>query len=91
MSVWKIGSKWSNDGRWDSSILDIFWKHGVVFAGGDRAALFLHAEKEDLVAIADGYSVVGGGKLLDSPKPIAELGLNLRGEESIYVPATAEL
>ncbi|OQY25828.1 MAG: hypothetical protein B6244_14695, partial [Candidatus Cloacimonetes bacterium 4572_55] len=90
MNVWKIGSRWSEDGRWDSSVLDVFWKHGVVFAGGDRAGLFLHAEKGDLVAVADGYSVVGVGKLLDSPKPIAELELNLSARDRRRVDITAD-
>lgn len=61
MNVWKIGSRWSEDGQWDSSVLDIFWKHGVVFVGGNGASRFLNAKKEDLVAIADGFTIVGVG------------------------------
>ena len=89
MSVWKIGSRWSKDGSWSSSILDIFWKHGVVFVGGDNASLFLHAKKEDLVAIADGYSIVGVGKIIDSPKPISNLKLNLSARDRKRVNTSA--
>jgi hypothetical protein len=89
MNVWKIGSRWSEDGHWGSSILDIFWKYGVVFVGGDSSSLFLQAKDGDLVAIADGYSIVGVGKLLGAPKLISELNLKFSFMDRQRVDLTA--
>ena len=57
-NVWKIGSRWSDLGTWDSRIITIFRRSGVVFVGGKCAKRF-HKEVSigDYFAIADGYTV----------------------------------
>lgn len=34
-NVWKIGSRWSPNGAWDSRIISIFRRSEVVFLGND--------------------------------------------------------
>jgi hypothetical protein len=50
--VWKVASRWSETGTRESSVLDIFRRHNVVFVGKfqDR---FRQIEVGDLIAISD--------------------------------------
>lgn len=41
MNVWKIASRWSYTGTKESSILDIFRKYGIVFAGKKTEKIIL--------------------------------------------------
>lgn len=70
MNVWKIASRWSEDGNVESSILDIFRKYGVVFAGRNQEKIRENVKINDLIAISDGILVVAIGKVLDIPKPL---------------------
>ena len=57
-NVWKIGSRWSEDGSWNSRIISIFRRSEAVFLGGYFATKFRdNVERGDYFAIADG---IGG-------------------------------
>lgn len=72
MNVWKIGSRWAEYGEKEYSILDIFIKYNIVFAGKKTGEIKTSVKKGDLIAITDGITVVAIGKVLDLPKPITE-------------------
>ena len=58
-NCWKIGSRWSVDGSWNSRIITIFRRSNVVFVGGDAAKRFHdQVKKGDYFAIADGFTIV---------------------------------
>ncbi|MGK0448442.1 MAG: hypothetical protein ACJA2M_002237 [Polaribacter sp.] len=83
-NVWKIGSRWSDYGTSDSSIISIFRRNNVVFVGADRARnRFINEVKSgDYFAIADGYNVVAVAKALSKPTLINSLKINTVGYES---------
>lgn len=83
-NVWKIGSRWSEYGTSDSSILSIFRRNNVVFVGADGARdRFINEVKSgDYFAIADGYNVVAVAKALSKPTLINDLKINTVGYES---------
>jgi hypothetical protein len=70
MRVWKIASRWSNTGIKESSILDIFRKYGIVFAGRDTANIKAKVSIGDLIAISDGLKIVSVAKVISLPLPI---------------------
>ena len=70
MNVWKIASRWSDTGIKQSSILDIFRKYGIVFAGRGTEKIKKSIKKGDLVAISDGLKVVSIAKIISLPTPI---------------------
>ena len=54
-NVWKIGSRWDDNGASGTSILDsVFIPNGLVFA---TTTLCLEINEGDLFAIADGYKI----------------------------------
>jgi len=58
-TVWKIGSRWSDNGRCGTSIFEkVFLPYGVVFAYKDCTAI----KEGDLIAIADGYDIIAIAK-----------------------------
>ena len=78
MEVWKIGSRWSKTDSEKSSILDIFRKYNIVFAG-DVKETGQYTDKikssvkiGDLIAVADGIKVKSLGKVKSLPKPLNE-------------------
>jgi len=87
MNVWRLSSRWSQHGSYDSTILDIFWKHGVVFIYDEGHGLnaVTHADNEeegDLIAVTDGHRVVGLAKPLTSVLNFGELNLGLRQSDA---------
>ena len=78
--VWKVASRWSTTGSPESSVLDIFRKHNVVFVGKfqDR---FCQIGVGDLIAISDGKMVVAMGLATTLPSPITELGIDFSEED----------
>lgn len=71
-NVWKIGSRWSDNGDPNSSILHIFRRNGYVFVGSQEFGD--NVRKGDYIAIADGYRVVAVAKVLDdNPTALREL------------------
>lgn len=73
-NVWKIGSRWSDIGTWDSRIITIFRRSGVVFVGGKYAEKF-HNEVSfgDYFAIADGRTVAAVAKATSEVMPLTEM------------------
>ncbi|RUT78948.1 DUF262 domain-containing protein [Ancylomarina longa] len=72
MNIWKIASRWSNNGEAESSILDIFKTHQIVFAGRKTERIQNEVKIGDLIALSDGLDVIAIGKVLGEPKPITE-------------------
>ena len=83
-NVWKIGSRWSEYGSRNSSILSIFRRNNIVFVGEENASKrFIHeVKKGDYFAIADGYEVVAVAKALDVPKYLNNYRLDIKKYES---------
>jgi hypothetical protein len=59
-TVWKVASRWSEDGNADSSILQLFRRHNIVFVGTHQER-FRNIKKGDLIAVSDGKKVVALG------------------------------
>ena len=78
--VWKVASRWSETGTPESSILDVFRRHNVVFVGKfqDR---FLQIAEGDLIVISDGRTVVAMGLAMSLPQPITKLGIDFKDDE----------
>lgn len=78
--VWKVASRWSETGHANSSILDIFRRHKVVFVGKyqDR---FRNIEVGDLIAISDGKRVVAMGLATTPPCPVTEMKIEFTEED----------
>jgi len=72
IKTWKVGSRWSNEGYSDTSILDIFRKYNLVFVGEAPDSIF-SVKIGDLVAIGDGNTIVSVGIATGLPKPITEM------------------
>lgn len=83
-NVWKIGSRWSEYGTQDSSILSIFRRNNIVFVGEANATQrFLNEVAiNDYFAISDGYNVVAVAKVLDTPKYLKEFKIDITAYES---------
>lgn len=85
-NVWKIGSRWSDYGAWNKSIISIFRRSEVVFIGSKDAERFNNEVKVgDYFAIADGYSVKAVAKSVSAPMPLNEMiqknMIRVRGNE----------
>ena len=78
--VWKVASRWSETGTAESSILDIFRRHNVVFVGKfqDR---FQQIAVGDLIAISNGKRVVAMGLATTPPQPVTELGIEFTDDD----------
>lgn len=79
-NVWKIGSRWSENGHWSSSILSVFRRNNIVFTGRDDVFDFKgKVEHGDYFAIADGLTVVAVAKVIsDKPFQIDKSKLKFR-------------
>lgn len=71
-NIYKIGSRWSNTGDKDKSILDIFDKHRIVFAGKKIDKIKTKVKIGDLIAISDGLQIVRIGQVLSVPTKITD-------------------
>lgn len=76
MNIWKIATRWSDKGDPNSSIIDIFRNNNVVFAGRKQDYIKRSVKPNDIIAIANGMTVVSIGKVLDYPKKITDFKLN---------------
>lgn len=57
--IWKIGSRWSENGDADRTILSVFRRNNIVFVGRDKVSNEMKYIKEkDVVAIANGTTIV---------------------------------
>lgn len=73
-NVWKIGSRWSDNGLPESSIMSIFRRNNVVFIGNDTNDRFCReVRKGDYFAIADGYTVLAVARATSEPMRLSEL------------------
>lgn len=73
-NVWKIGSRWSEHGSWNSRIISIFRRSEVVFLGNKATERFKkEVEMGDYFAIADGYHVSSVAKVVSIPKPLNDM------------------
>ncbi len=75
MNVWKIASRWSNNGNSESSVLNLFRKYNIAFVYDDKIHLN-HVVSGDLFAISDGLRIVSIGKVLDKARPINEFEID---------------
>ena len=67
-NVWKIGSRWSDSGSWDSRIISVFRRSEVVFVGNKASERFNKKVKMgDYFAIADGYHIPSVAKAVSDP------------------------
>jgi hypothetical protein len=82
-NVWKVGSRWSETGQKDRSILDIFRQHNVVFVGTQQKRFSL-IRKGDLIAVSDGKKVVALGEAQTGALPITDknLGVTFNSRET---------
>lgn len=78
--VWKVASRWSEKGHAESSILDIFRRHNVVFVGKfqDR---FRQIAEGDLIVISDAKTVVAMGLATTPAQPVTDLGIEFTEED----------
>lgn len=73
-NVWKIGSRWSPNGAWDSRIISIFRRNEVVFLGNEDVERFRKEVKvDDYFAIADGYRIPAVAKAVSEPMPLNDM------------------
>ena len=73
MKIWKIATRWSDKGDPNSSIIDIFRKYNILFAGREQDYIKRSVKPNDIIAISDGFTIVSIGKILDSPKKITNV------------------
>lgn len=73
MKVWKIASRWSNDGN-SNSVLDLFKKHKIAFVYNENIKVN-EVEIGDLLAISDGNKIVSIGKVLNAAMPIDKFNI----------------
>jgi hypothetical protein len=78
--VWKVASRWSETGTVESSILDIFRRHKVVFVGRFQER-FAQIAVGDLIVISDAKLVVAMGLATTLPQPVTELGIEFTEED----------
>lgn len=77
MNIWKIASRWSQDGR-TGSVLDKFRKYQIIFVYNVKPdeKTKLDVEKkvktDDLIAISDGPMMVSIGKVIKDPNIITD-------------------
>ena len=73
-TVWKIGSRWSDNGSWSSRIISIFRRSNVVFLGSEDVERFNREVKTgDYFAIADGYTIPAVAKAVSDPMPLNDM------------------
>ena len=76
--VWKVGSRWSENGAQESTIADIFERYNVVFSYTEA---FLDTRPGDLVAIADGERVIAVGIILSPAMSVNQLNIAFSDED----------
>lgn len=73
-NVWKIGSRWSDNGSWSSRIISVFRRSNVVFLGSEDVDRFNREVKSgDYFAIADGYTIPAVAKAVSDPMPLNDM------------------
>lgn len=82
-NVWKVASRWSDDGNSESSILSVFRRNNVIFIGKDKATKRFYEEVKqgDYFAITDGVTVVAVAKAIDNARKITEIKIAEKDKE----------
>ena len=78
--VWKVASRWSETGTVESSVLDIFRQHKVVFVGTSQER-FRQISVGDLIVISDAKRVVAMGMATTLPQPVTALGIEFSEDD----------
>ena len=81
MNIWKIASRWSDSGTKESSILDIFRRYKVVFAGREQEKIKNKIKTGDLIAISDGVKIVSVAKVIGAPTLITNFDFDEKDKE----------
>jgi len=82
-NVWKVASRWGDDGNIENSILSVFRRNNVIFIGKDKATerFYRDVKQGDYFAITDGITVVAVAKALDDAKKITEIKIAEKDKE----------
>lgn len=73
-NVWKIGSRWSSNGTWESRIISVFRRSEAVFLGNDDTNRFCReVQCGDYFAIADGYCIPAVARAVSDPMPLNDM------------------
>ena len=70
--VWKVGSRWSEYGAAEKSVLNIFRRNNYIFVG-DQEGFKNKVHTGDYFAVADGNKVVAVARALDEPEDLGDL------------------
>lgn len=83
-NVWKVGSRWSESGEANKSILGIFRRNNIVIVGTETKRFMNEVKCGDYFAIADGFKVVAVAKALEKPHKLDLIKLKVSSTESEY-------
>lgn len=89
MNIWRIASRWSENGESGSTILDIFLKNQVAFFYPTGATKESWIKNDDFIAIADGFNIVAVAKATSQLMSLSELPgfhLSKRDQDSLGHP-----
>jgi len=80
-NIWKVGSRWNENGAKEFSIISVFRRNNVVFVGNSDYILSVKAG--DYLAIADGYKVVSIAKAIKDAEKIKNMTIkwSIKDEE----------
>lgn len=81
-NVWKIGSRWSESGAKNKSIISIFRRNNVVFIGTETEKFKNQVRKGDYFAIADGFDIPAIAKAISDPMPLSEMQISVSDDEA---------
>lgn len=86
MTVWKVGCRWDKNGSASSKIISVFRRNGIIFVG-EQKEIFEQIKTNDLIAIADGFTVIAVAKATCDAKPLKEITskIKIRGDEQNYI------
>ncbi|MBN2894645.1 MAG: DUF262 domain-containing protein [Campylobacterales bacterium] len=88
MTVWKIASRWSTTGTKASSVLEVFKRYGIVFAGKEQERIQSDVQIGDLIAVSDGKKIVAIAKAIGKPTAITAFELDKADQGDFYRPST---
>ncbi len=71
MNIWKIASRWSDDGNKGSSILDLFRKYKIAFVYDGE--MKNKVKKGDTIAISSGFQIVAVAKAIQDGCKITDI------------------
>lgn len=75
LQVWKIASRFSKTGTKKSSVLNLFRKYSIVFAGTKTDKIIDKVKEGDLVAISDGLNIVSVAKVISKPTKVTSFDI----------------